>query len=203
MLHVSSLPPGTLLLLKDLCAHPATAPFALTGGTALALRFGHRLSVDLDFFTPETFNSKAIADQIEADFEGTGVRVNPTGMNLMLRGVKVDLVRYRYALLDSFEVIDGVRLFGLRDNVAMKLSALTNRGAKKDFFDAHELIRRFGLEQLLEWYRQKYVVHDATMVLRSLAYFADAEEDMDPESLDGTTWDAVKTTISLAVRACL
>lgn len=203
MLHVSSLPPGTLVLLRELCAHPATHSFALTGGTALALRFGHRLSVDLDFFTPETFDSQAIADQLTEDFQATEVRVNPTGMNLMLHGVKVDLVRYRYALLDPFDVSDGLRLFGIRDNSAMKLSALTNRGAKKDFFDAHELIRRFGLQQLLEWYQQKYAVHDATMVLRSLVYFEDAEEDMEPESLDGTTWEAVQAAISREVRAFL
>jgi hypothetical protein len=89
MLHVSSLPPGTLVLLRELCAHPATQPFALTGGTALALRYGHRLSVDLDFFTPETFNSQDIADRLTEDFQATGVRVNPTGMNLILRDVKV------------------------------------------------------------------------------------------------------------------
>lgn len=203
MLHVSSLPQGTLVLLRELCAHPATQPFALTGGTALALRFGHRLSVDLDFFTPETFDSRDIADRLTEDFQATDVRVHPTGTNLMIRDVKVDLVRYRYALLDPFEVSDGVRLFGIRDNTAMKLSALTNRGAKKDFFDAHELIRQFGLEQLLAWYQLKYVTHDVGMVLRSLAFFHDAEDELDPKVLNATTWQAVKTAITKAVRDCL
>lgn len=133
MLHFSSLPDSTLVLLRELCAHPATQPFALTGGTALALRYGHRLSVDLDFFTPASFDSQSIADELTKDFHATEVRVNPAGMNLMIRGVKVDLVRYRYELLQPFETSDGVRLFGLKDNIAMKLSAITNRGAKKDF----------------------------------------------------------------------
>nr|WP_243698923.1 nucleotidyl transferase AbiEii/AbiGii toxin family protein [Flavobacterium sandaracinum] len=32
--------------------------YILVGGTALALRLGHRLSVDLDLFTTKTFNSQ-------------------------------------------------------------------------------------------------------------------------------------------------
>jgi hypothetical protein len=112
-------------------------------------------------------------------------------------------VRYRYALLDPFEFSDGVRLFGIRDNAVMKLSALTNRGAKKDFFDAHELIKQFGLKQLLAWFQLKYATHEVGMVLRSLAYFQDAEEDLDPVSLDGTTWQAVKAAITKAVREFL
>jgi predicted nucleotidyltransferase component of viral defense system len=38
----------------------------------------------------------------------------------------------------------------LHDNLAMKLSAITNRGAKKDFFDLHHLIKVFGLKEIIE-----------------------------------------------------
>jgi predicted nucleotidyltransferase component of viral defense system len=203
MLHFSSIPDSTLLLLRELCAHPATQPFALTGGTALALRYGHRLSVDLDFFTPDSFDSQSIADWLTQDFDATDVRVNSNGINLMIRGVKVDFVRYRYALLQPFESLDGVRLFGLRDNIAMKLSAITNRGAKKDFYDLHQLIQALGLGELVAIYREKYPSQDAFILLRSLAYFDDAEDELDPESLDGTTWDRVQSSITKAVRAFL
>lgn len=203
MLHFSSLPDSTLVLLRELCAHPATQPFALTGGTALALRYGHRLSVDLDFFTPASFDSQSIADELTKDFHATEVRVNPAGMNLMIRGVKVDLVRYRYELLQPFETSDGVRLFGLKDNIAMKLSAITNRGAKKDFFDLHQLIKAMGLAELAAIYREKYPAQDVFILLRSLAYFDDAEDELDPECLDGTTWEEVKSSITKAVRAFL
>jgi hypothetical protein len=34
--------------------------FALAGGTSLALRFGHRISVDLDFFTAGEFDPESL-----------------------------------------------------------------------------------------------------------------------------------------------
>lgn len=169
----------------------------------MALRFGHRLSVDLDFFTPDSFDSQSIADELTRDFLANEVRVNPAGINLMIRGVKVDFVRYRYALLQPFETCDGVRLFGLKDNIAMKLSAITNRGAKKDFFDLHQLIKAIGLTELIAIYREKYPAQDAFVLLRSLAYFEDAIDELDPESLDGTTWEEVQSSIKMAVRAFL
>ncbi len=38
--------------------------FVLYGGTALALRLGHRQSIDFDFFTSESFDTKALKDSV-------------------------------------------------------------------------------------------------------------------------------------------
>ncbi|MHB1079458.1 MAG: nucleotidyl transferase AbiEii/AbiGii toxin family protein [Prosthecobacter sp.] len=67
MLHFETLPVGTLDLLKDLSAHPALQQFSLVGGTALALRFGHRRSIDFDFFTPDSFDVEALADTLSRE----------------------------------------------------------------------------------------------------------------------------------------
>lgn len=48
MLDVSSLPPDTAALLLELAARPDLNGFTLIGGTALALRHGHRMSEDID-----------------------------------------------------------------------------------------------------------------------------------------------------------
>jgi len=48
-----------LLLIDSLAAHAETAEtFYLAGGTGLALRLGHRTSIDIDLFSQETFNSE-------------------------------------------------------------------------------------------------------------------------------------------------
>ncbi|NJL74979.1 MAG: nucleotidyl transferase AbiEii/AbiGii toxin family protein [Saprospiraceae bacterium] len=39
---------------------PVLNQFALVGGTNLSLRFGHRLSIDLDLFTNEPFDTEYI-----------------------------------------------------------------------------------------------------------------------------------------------
>lgn len=201
MLHFETLPDGTLGLLKDLTSHPALQQFSLVGGTALALRFGHRRSIDFDFFTPESFDVEALADTLGrelAGFQTTGM--NKNGLNGLVDGLKIDFVTYRYPLLAPTCSEDGIRMFSLEDIVGMKLSAITNRGARKDFYDLHALIQHLGVERLIEIYQQKYPSHDPMIVFRSMIYFDDAEDDNDPELLMEQDWGQVKESIREALR---
>ena len=107
----------------------------LVGGTALALHLGHRVSVDLDFF------GKIDAPLEDIVFElSSFASVSPISASKMMRflivdGIKVDIVNYPYPWIDSPVVENGVTLAGIKDIAAMKLSAITNRGTKKDFID--------------------------------------------------------------------
>ncbi len=203
MLHFETLPVGTLDLLKDLTAHPALQQFSLVGGTALALRFGHRRSIDFDFFTPDSFDVEALADTLSRELpEFTTTGMNNVGFNAVIGDLKVDFVTYRYPLLAQPETQDGIRMFSLPDIVGMKLSAITNRGARKDFYDLHALIQHLGVDALIDIYRQKYPSHDPMIVLRSMIYFDDAEDDNDPDLLINKSWDAVKEEICEAVKSC-
>lgn len=57
MLSYRTVEPHTLELLKRLSSMPIFSEMRLVGGTALALQYGHRKSVDLDFFgTMATFS---------------------------------------------------------------------------------------------------------------------------------------------------
>ena len=204
MLHFETLPTGTLDLLKRLSTHPALDKFALVGGTALALRFGHRRSIDFDFFTPESFDVEALADMLSRElpnFEMTGM--NKGGFNASIGNLKADFVTYRYPLLAEPETQDGIRMFSLQDIIGMKLSAITNRGARKDFYDLHALIQNLGVDALIDIYRQKYPSHDPMIALRSMIYFDDAEDDNDPELLMEQDWDKVKKAIRVAVKSCV
>jgi len=204
MLHSEAVPPVTLALLKRLCVHPATEDFALVGGTSLALRFGHRMSVDLDFFRPEIFDHKIIAASLAEDFTTLQItNDNSIGMMAFIEDVKVDLVTYSYPLLQPFETIEGVRMMSLPDVAAMKLGAISNRGAKKDFYDLHILLRELGLEKLLDCYARKFPNHDPLIPLRSMIYFEDAEDTPSPKTLIKTTWTEVKADIRTAVRSML
>ncbi len=58
MLYLKTLSPVALDLVSALCAHPAMHSFALAGGSSLALRFGHRISVDLDFLPTNDSTTK-------------------------------------------------------------------------------------------------------------------------------------------------
>jgi len=200
MLHFEALLPNTLDLLKELSRHPSLEPFGLVGGTSLALRFGHRMSEDLDFFTTDSFDSESLAVEVSSGHHTEVRRAGPNMLHLFLDGIKVDFATHRYPRLEPLQMVDEVRMTGLTDVIAMKLSAISNRGAKKDFYDAAMLIERFGLAKLLTDHRAKFANHNPSILLRSLIYFEDAESELDPTSLVGATWPQVKKSITAAVK---
>jgi len=64
MLHTETVAPKTLELLNKLMNDTTFNHFLLVGGTSLSLQLGHRLSVDLDLFTDETFNENDLAEYL-------------------------------------------------------------------------------------------------------------------------------------------
>lgn len=81
----------------------------------------------------------------------------------------------------------------------MKLATITNRGTKKDFIDMFFLLQHFSLNEMLEFYKTKYNSNSIYNVIRSLVYFADAENDPMPKMYIHTTWDEVKSLIKESV----
>lgn len=200
MLHTETVEPSTLDLLRRLQRLPELTCTRLVGGTALALHLGHRKSVDLDMFgtfDPIVSYRKLLAD---AGHSVEGAE-NGTVQSLRVNNVKVDLVNYPYPWLDAAIEEENIRLAGLRDIAAMKLSAVANRGRKKDFIDVARLLDVFSLDQMLSFYKEKFSVSELSFPLRGLMYFDDAEEDPMPEMFDSNfTWENVKKTVVAATR---
>jgi hypothetical protein len=82
----------------------------------------------------------------------------------------------------------------------MKLEAITGRGRKKDFIDLTFLLERYPWDTMLSWYRDKYPQGSEYLVLRSLVYFDDAEDDPMPVMLKPLDWETAKERIRVAVR---
>jgi predicted nucleotidyltransferase component of viral defense system len=183
---------------------PPLASFNLVGGTALALQFGHRISVDLDFFTEETFDVVALKQALTATFnEENIVRQLEKEYSLLLNinDIKVDILYYPYPLIDDLIIEDTIRILSPKDIAPMKLSAIAQRGAKKDFFDMYELLKNSSLDEMLQYYQEKFPNTDTTFLLRSLLYFDDAEVQDDPIMLKPYTWKEVKKEITKQVNA--
>lgn len=66
-LRRESVSPGLFNLLRKLMREEALDAFALGGGTSLALRFGHRESVDIDLFSNSSFDSRVLAEQLKCN----------------------------------------------------------------------------------------------------------------------------------------
>jgi predicted nucleotidyltransferase component of viral defense system len=194
MLDFAAIPESVRIALKTLVPLPSMRSFALGGGTALALRYGHRLSVDLDFFTQEEFSVGDLFENL--NLQKTMIIAQATNsLTLDFAGVKIDLLRHAYPLLAAVEVIDGIPIISIQDLAAMKLNAIANRGSKKDFFDIVELLDHFPIQQLLGFFTQKYQSSDAFTVIRSMAWFQDAEQEPDPVSLREINWTNVKSKV--------
>ena len=63
-MHEETLAKPTQKLFGKLTGSPWLSDFYLAGGTALALRLGHRTSVDLDFFTEKQFDEGQIVEEL-------------------------------------------------------------------------------------------------------------------------------------------
>jgi len=200
MLHENAVPLNLLAVLRRLQVTAREGGFALAGGTSLALRFGHRQSVDLDFFTDRGFDPQTWSNAIGAGPESITGMAEGT-LQLVIDGVKVEFLRHAYPKLAYDDLIQDIRMWSLPDVAAMKLNAVSNRGSKKDFYDLATLLEHFTLETLIGNYQSKYRPASLMMVIRSLAWFEDADAEPDPISLRNETWPEVIEKISSALRS--
>ena len=175
------------------------ANLRLVGGTALALQLGHRKSIDLDLFGEIDFEN---IDKPKAfsHFRKVIQLKKSKNINIFsIDDVKVDFVNYPYPWLQNQLLIDGIRLANVEDIAAMKLAAITGRGSRKDFIDLYFLLQKNNLKELLGSYREKYFDGSEYLVLKSLTYFEDAENDPDIEILEKISWSDVKKYILQSV----
>jgi len=167
----------------------------LAGETALALQLGHRISVDLDFFTQHQFNevelSVKLASLPEFVQDGTA-KLTVWGK---IGATKFSIFYYKYPLLEKTLPFEGIKLASLVGIAAMKIHAIEQRGARRDFVDVYFLLKKYTLEQMLAFYQKKYAVLEDHLysVLRALDYFEDAErESQMPKMIANVAWEEVK-----------
>lgn len=201
MLQLQTILPDTLELLKKLSAQPEMQGMRLVGGTSLALQYGHRQSVDLDFFGKHIVDQDEIVSMIER--LGSYKLRNRTKniLQLIVNGVMVDIVDYsRYQWIDEPVCEEGLILASPKDIAALKINAIEGRGSRKDFIDIYLLLQHYTLEELLRLYSQKYPNHSIFRALLSLTYFDDAETEAMPKMFIPNSWNDIKAYIADVVR---
>lgn len=201
MLAYHAIEPRTLELLKRLMSTTCLSRTRLVGGTALALQYGHRLSIDLDFFG----HIEEEADLQEVLRQAGRLTVLKETKNIRiytLNDIKVDFVNYdRYPWIDDSVEEGNIRLASPHDIAAMKINAIEGRGTKKDFIDVYCLLQHYTLAEILKFYQQKYPEHSVFRALMSLSYFDDADPQLMPKMFIHVTWEEIKTEILKQVEA--
>jgi predicted nucleotidyltransferase component of viral defense system len=166
----------------------------LAGGTALALRLGHRQSFDLDFFTQKKFDERVIEMQLTQTGQFTPIQIAWKTVLGKFCNIDFSLFYYKYKVLDETEDFEGIKIVGLKDIAAMKLHAIEDRGSKRDFVDLFFLTKHFSLEEVGDFYDQKYgdFEEHKHFILKGLNYFEDADsEEMRPMLVEWN-WDHIK-----------
>jgi predicted nucleotidyltransferase component of viral defense system len=96
--------------------------------------------------------------------------------------------------------VEDLRIYSSADISAMKIQAILGRAKKKDFWDLHELLQHYPLQQLIDWHKQKYPSQMlAISIPHAITYFVEAEESETPVSFKNQTWEQIKKSISKTV----
>ncbi len=195
MLQTNTVNKHTLELLKQICTHQSFNDFFLVGGTALALQIGHRVSVDLDFFSTNDFDQIKLKEVLINEFDAQIIGLENNSITGVINGVMFDFITHQYKILKPIIFEEGIRISSIEDIAAMKMNAVRNRGSKKDFFDIYFLLQKFKLSSLLEFVNSKYPNHLDILTLKSLVYFEDAENQPNCELITDVAWTEVKRKI--------
>lgn len=195
-LHWGAAPSGMADLLRSLSSVLKASDFYLAGGTALALLEGHRVSVDLDFFSTSFDHPDDLLRLIEHEYPTMKVtQVAPRTLYLEIDRTTISFFGYGYPLVAALiDPGEGLLPFASREDIAaMKLAAIASRGSRKDFVDLWWLLSRYWpLGNSLEFFRAKFASRDVGHVIRSLVYFDDAESEPPLRLVAEVDWEGVK-----------
>jgi hypothetical protein len=151
--------------------------YVLYGGTAIALRLGHRQSVDFDFFTSRPVDREALwrslpflrKSEVRQDARNTFEVVTHTGVKVSFFG-GLDFGRVG----EPQQTTDGsLRVASLADLMATKLKVILQRSEAKDYQDIAAMVRvgvrvDAGLAAAEEMYKPTFSPAES---LKALVYF--------------------------------
>lgn len=194
MLYTETVARPTLELLKKMEAETVMADFNLAGGTSLALYLGHRVSVDLDFFTPKPFDAKKMEEFLANKY---GFRTDILEKNTLkgsIAGVKIDCITHSYDYLEEPYIESDLRLYSMQDIIAMKLSAIVDNGSRlKDFIDIAFLSTRYPFNSMMKMYERKFPGSNIIRPFKAITYFDDIDFEESIVMLNGKyDWEPIE-----------
>jgi hypothetical protein len=196
-LYWNTVTPVMQTIMRIFSKDPLSEEFYLAGGTALALQLGHRLSVDLDFFSQTQSDIPALAEPLRhafKDYSPTLADSSWGNLVYLAENVRVGFYGYGYELVRPLLEVEGFALASMEDIGLMKMDALLARASRKDFHDLYAICQRIPLRELFELAPSKYPsVRDfEAQVTRHMVYFDRAEQEKSVPLIEKVDWETVK-----------
>jgi len=202
MLHTETVAPETLELLSRLMQDSYFNNFVLVGGTSISLQLGHRISIDLDLFSNESFDEQKLIDHLRQNYNFELDFFDKETVKGEINSVKIDCIAHKYRWIDEHILENGIRLASTNDLVAMKLNAIIGNGTRlKDFIDIAYLSKIISLNEMIQAYQTKYN-SNGVMILKALAFFDDINF-MEPIILLNNQkydWNKIKKHLLLMIK---
>jgi len=205
-----TIPGEVLSLLEDVSQIvEKTGKAYLAGGTALSLFFGHRISVDLDFFTPNEFKAAPLTQILHQKGGFYPIDIKDNSIVCKISNVQFSIVYYGYPLLEPTLSYSNISIAPVRDIAAMKICAIGDRGARKDFYDIYAILKYTNLtmNQILEDVCIKFSLANDSLYhyIKALGYFEEADKEPDIQSLIkmDVSWTEIKLFFSDLIKKLL
>lgn len=212
-LQFHNIKPELKTILSELMNEPLFDDFVLVGGTNLSLRLGHRKSVDIDLFTDAEYGSidfKELENYLQwrYPYYDTVSTSGPTAFgNTYYIGqdkdssIKLDLMYTDAPFFEKHNINKGIRMATINQITAMKIEAINTGGRKKDWWDIHELLTIYTLDEMLSLHKRwEQWTHNREQLLDKLIIFNNADKEPDPMCLKGKNWDIIKMDIIKEVK---
>lgn len=188
--------------LNTLMNAPIFQNFRLVGGTALSLQIGHRESIDIDLFTDADYGTISF-DKIELYLKHTFKYVDSLNVPAAIgkayfigeneeNTIKLDIF-YTDTFIQPFIEIEGIRMASIEEIIAMKVDIIQRGGRKKDFWDLHDLLDSYSINQMIKLHEQRYpYAHDKELIVQNFTVFDQADDDFDPICFKNKYWEFIK-----------
>ena len=185
-MFIKTIPKATQSHLEILAKKRIFKDFYLVGGTAVALHLGHRISVDLDFFTPKNFRPRELERKLRRTGKFKREVLADETLTGIFNNINLSFLYYEYPLLETPLGWLGFKIASLSDLGCIKIDTISSRSKKRDFIDLYFICQeKKGFLELWKLFEKKYkdIDYSKIHIFKSLAYFEDAEKDKMPKML--------------------
>jgi hypothetical protein len=206
LLHTESVIPELLDVARKAMSIPEIEPYRLVGGTALALRFGHRKSIDIDLFSGAQLNKTKTAAALKDAFPGSVFDVTEHNVRGFIKGVKVELFDGWHAPFQEEPVtVHGIRMASLMDIACLKLDAVIERREKKDYIDLYFLFKELGATKIFKAYKKfkPHVSDKSFLFALNEVNTAYENKSVMPEMMTSISWKEIADTMYAVTRSYL
>ncbi|MEK7163616.1 MAG: nucleotidyl transferase AbiEii/AbiGii toxin family protein, partial [Patescibacteria group bacterium] len=131
--------------------------YYLVGGTALALQYGHRRSLDFDLFTTKSFETQPILRKIRNNHKIDKIHIDEANqLTLMADQIKMTFYQYEYPVIHNEKLEDIISMPDDLSIAAMKAFALGRRAKWKDYVDLYFVFKQHSLQEVLNRAHEYY-----------------------------------------------